>query len=353
MSGSARRPVLVLGASGFIGSRVVAALSAHPMWRPVAAGRRAAPDGSRPDDSRMVLDATDAAAVQAAVRGVAAVVNCIAGAEGTMTRATEVLCDARPARIVHLSSMAVYGAASGTVHEDATPVAPVSGYGQAKIECETRVRRFADSGGEAVVLRPTCVFGPGSVQWTTRIARLLQARRLGDLGAAGDGRCNLAFIDDVAAAVVASLEAPSGLVLNVNSSAELTWNQFLLRFARALGATPVRRIPARELMLETKLLAIPRRLGSKVVKSSLTEAITPSLAALFAQDIRVDAAAAQAELGLRPTPVTRMIDAAVDWLRQDPALRIPPRTESQGPLTRAEPEARSLHAATVDEAAHT
>lgn len=308
-----RTPVLVLGASGFIGSHVVAALSSHPAYRPIAASRKAAADGSR-----VALDATNPDAVRAAVREVGAVVNCLAGGEGAMTRATTALCEANPARIVHLSSMAVYGAATGTVREDHTPVQPVGGYGQAKIDAEAIVRRYADAGGQAVILRPTCVFGPGSSQWTTRIARLLQARRLGDLGSAGDGGCNLAFIDDLVDTVIASLDAPSGGVFNISSSAELTWNQFLLRFARALDATPVRRIPARMLRLETKLLAPARRIGSKLVKSPVTEAITPSLAALFAQDIWIDCSAATAELGLRPTPLDRMIDTSVRWLGPRP-----------------------------------
>lgn len=308
-----RRPVLVLGASGFIGSRIVAALSAHPVWRPVAAGRRATPDGSR-----IAVDATDPAALANAVRAADTVINCVAGNEATMTGAAKALCDAKPARIVHFSSMAVYGAAAGQVTEATAPVTPLSGYGQAKLESEATVLRYREAGGQAVILRPTCVFGPGSPQWTTRLATLLRARRLGDLGSAGDGWCNLAYVDDVAAAAVAALDSPSG-VFNVNSSADLTWNAFFLRFARALDATPVRRIPRRELRLETKLLAPARRIGAKILRSPLTEAITPSLAALFAQEIRIDHTAMTRDLGVSPTPLDVMIDASVDWLRGSPA----------------------------------
>ncbi|HYZ20936.1 MAG TPA: hypothetical protein VE690_02150, partial [Rhodopila sp.] len=110
------------------------------------------------------------------------------------------------------------------------------------------------------------------------------------------------------------LEAPSG-VFNVNSSAELSWNQFLLRFAKALGATPVRRVPTRELRLETRLLAPLRRIGAKLIDIPATEAITPSFAALLRQDIRVDASAAMAGLVLHPAGLDRMIDAAVQWLQ--------------------------------------
>ena len=120
-----RQPVLVLGASGFIGSRVVAALADNATWRPVPVARRSTGPGS------IVADATDADAMRSALSEAAFVVNCIAGNDRTMTRTTEVLCEtarlAPPRRIVHLSSMAVYGAATGTVREDQVPrVAPVS-----------------------------------------------------------------------------------------------------------------------------------------------------------------------------------------------------------------------------------
>ena len=306
-----RKLVLVLGASGFIGSRVVAALAGNPLYRPVAASRR----------SGLMVDATNPDSMLTALRDVDCVVNCIAGNDRTMVQSTQALCDAAraspPRRIIHLSSMAVYGAAVGRIREDHPPVAPVSGYGQAKIDCERIVQKYVDDGGDAVILRPTCVFGPGSTQWTTRLARLLQARRIGDLGSAGDGCCNLVFIDDVVAAIVAALDTTeiSGMAFNVSSSTDLTWNQFLIAFAKALGATPVRRIAPRMLRIETKLLAPIRRIASKAIRSPATEAITPSLAALWRQDIQIDCGAAEAALALPQTSLDRMITAAVQHER--------------------------------------
>lgn len=300
-----RKPVLVLGASGFIGSRVMAALANSALYHPVAASRRSA----------VPVDATKLAAMLTALRDVDCVVNCIAADPRTMVRATQVLCDAArvvpPRRIIHLSSMAVYGSATGTVREDQPPVAPVSSYGQAKIDCEHIMRKYGDNGGEAVILRPTCVFGPGSDQWTTRLIRLLATRRIGDLGIAGDGFCNLAFIDDVVAAIVSALDARDavGRAFNISSTAEQTWNEFLISFAKALGATPVRRISPRMLRIETKVLAPVRRIAGMAVSLPMTEAITPSLAALWRQDIQIDSSAARATLALRQTSANAMISA--------------------------------------------
>jgi nucleoside-diphosphate-sugar epimerase len=311
-----RKPVLVLGASGYIGSRVVAALSASAVYRPVAASRR----------SGLMVDATNPDSLRVALRDVDCVVDCIAGSNQAMVQSTKVLCDVAraspPRRIVYLSSMAVYGNATGTVREDHVPVPPVSGYGQAKTDSEQILLKYVDDGGDAVILRPTCVFGPGSPQWTTRLGRLLQARRIGDLGNAGDGRCNLAFIDDVVAGIVSALDAQnvSGRAFNINSSSELTWNEFLIAFAKALGATPVRRIAPRMLRIETKLLAPIRKIASMAMRSAAAEAITPSLVALWRQDVRIDSAAAEAALALPRTPPDRMIAAAV---RQERGLAEP------------------------------
>jgi 2-alkyl-3-oxoalkanoate reductase len=302
-----RKPVLVLGASGFIGSRVVTALAASRVYRPIAASRRSA----------MAVDATDPNAVRAALQDVECVVNCIAGNERDMVRSTQALCDAArsvpPRMIVHLSSMAVYGAATGRVREDQAPVAPVSGYGQAKVTCERIVRKYVADGGDAVILRPTCVFGIGSAQWTTRLERLLKARRIGDLGAAGDGCCNLAYIDDLVSGIVSALDADvmPGQAFNISSAAELTWNEFLVAFGKALGATPVQRIPSRTLRIETKLLAPIRRVAGMAIRSPATEAITPSLAALWRQDIRIDCTAAEQALALPRTTTERMIASVV------------------------------------------
>ncbi len=302
-----RKRVLVLGASGYIGSRVVDLLSRSPIYHPVAASRRSA----------FAVDATNPDSLRGAMRDIDCVIDCISGSDKVMVRSTEVLCQVArvcpPRRIIVLSSMAVYGAATGTITEDHAPVAPVSSYGQAKIDCERVILKYVDDGGDAVILRPTCVFGPDSPQWTVRLARLLQAHRIGDLGSAGDGCCNLAFIDDVVATIVAAIDAPdiSRRTFNVSSSAELTWNEFLVTFAKALGTVPVRRISSRALRLETKLLAPMRKIAAMAIRSPATEAITPSLAALWRQDIRIDCSAAEAALALPRTSPGRMIAASL------------------------------------------
>ncbi len=320
------RTVFVAGAGGFIGSRLVESLARTPGMH-VIAGYRREPDG--PPHQGMETrrcDATDLQAVTTAIRGIDYVVNCLAGSNRSMLAATQTLCDAAraapPRRIVHLSSMAVYGNVSGVVSEQADLAAPCSGYGDAKRGCEQIMSAYVRDGGDAIILRPGCVYGPGSRQWTVGLAHLLRARRAGDLGAAGDGICNLIHVDDLVAAIHAALFVPPGArrVFNVVCTDPPTWNAYLVAFARALGATPVRRISARRIALETRIAAPALRIAAKAARTArlpaewIPEAITPSLASLWRQDIRLDGSAAAQSLGKPAIGLADGLAASARWL---------------------------------------
>src|SRR5207248_2958066 len=146
-------------------------------------------------------------------------------------------------------------------------------YARAKVEAEAALAGFTDGGGSLVMLRPGCVWGPGSELWVGRIGRLLRSHRLGDLGAAGDGWSNLVATDDVCQAILAGLRlsmAPrEQRVYNLAGSDSPRWNDYFVDLGIALGATPVRRIGARRLRLDARLAGPPlkvleivaRRLG--------------------------------------------------------------------------------------------
>lgn len=307
--------VLVLGADGFVGRRAVAALAASDWAAPVAGSRRR--EGGDGSVARVLVDATDARSVAAAAEGMDAIVNCVAGDAATIARGGEALFAAAAGRrVVHLSSMAVYGGATGVIGEE-QPLAPGNGaYGDAKIAVE---RAAVVAGADTVMLRPGCIYGPGSVQWTLRIAELLRQRRIGDLGAAGDGCSNLVHVDDVVAAILAGLRIERGGVraFNLAMPDAPDWNGYFVAFARALGAVPLRRVPAWQLKLDSKGLTIPLKLAEKVTKR-LPPAMPPSLARLFAQDIRLDSSAATAALGVAWTPLQSGVADAAAWCARAP-----------------------------------
>ncbi|WP_376094300.1 hypothetical protein ACE7GA_00850 [Roseomonas sp. CCTCC AB2023176] len=168
-----------------------------------------------------------------------------------------------------------------------------------------------------MILRPGCVHGPGSEGWTARTARLLRAGRLGDLGASGDGACNLTYAPDLAAAVVAALRAEGarGGVFNVSDPEPGTWNAYFRDLAIAIGATPVRRLPGWRVRAEG-LAAYPLKVGEFLGRKAgvrTPDAVPPSLLRLFAQEIVLDHRRADAGLGFARTPPAEALREAAGW----------------------------------------
>jgi nucleoside-diphosphate-sugar epimerase len=218
-----------------------------------------------------------------------------------------------------MSSMAVYGAASGLVNESA-PLAGKDPYALAKIAAESDCGRYR----EAVVLRPGIVYGPRSRQWTERVGRWLVQRRVGDLGAAGDGCCNLVYVDDVIGAISQCLRLPgvAGQAFNLAMAQPPTWNDYFITFARQLDAVPVARIGRRRLKLETRLLAPPLKIAEILLARAhlraitLPEPIPPSLLRLWQQDMRLDVTRAEQTLQLRWTSLADGLRQSARWYRQ-------------------------------------
>jgi nucleoside-diphosphate-sugar epimerase len=317
-----KQPILILGAGGFIGAAVLQGLAATDWALPIAGIRR--PVAGVTGEQR-VVDAIDVESIAVALQGVTAVVNCVAGDAHTIESGARALIDAAarmtPApRVIHLSTMSVYGSAEGLLDESAPLRADLGAYGAAKIAAESVIASYP----RAVILRPGCVFGPRSEQWSTRIANLLRAHRLGDLGAAGDGWCNLVDVADVVLAIARALESPAtdGRVFNLAVAATPTWNEFLTRYAIALQAVPVRRISTRRMRLETKLLAPPLKIAEIVLRKAkvgahlLPPPIPPSLLRLMSQEIRLDSRAAEAALGIAWKELDASFSETARWFAQ-------------------------------------
>jgi len=313
--------VLVLGGSGYIGARLCALLADSGWARPVNGSRHAAAGAQTAQ-----VDTTDAASVKRALRGMDAVVNCVAGSAAAIAQGARVLVHAANEsgcqRIVHLSTMSVYGALEGDVREEAPRDASIGWYARAKCEAEDAIAAFASHGGSAVMLRPGCVWGPGSELWVGRIGRLLRAHRLGDLGIAGDGWSNLVFVDDVCAAIMASLRLAAGgspRIYNLSAPDSPRWNDYFVDLALAIGATPVRRLSAHQLKLDAKITGPMLKLTEILLKKArrstrkLPDPLPPGLLGVFERHVHLRSERAEQELGLRWTPYDEVLRSAAGW----------------------------------------
>jgi 2-alkyl-3-oxoalkanoate reductase len=317
-----RQVVLVLGASGFIGRRIVAALAATEWARPVAASRNPSRARFGAGVDSISLEATDQMGLERELQSVGAVVSCISGTSDVIVRGGRALLAAiegvspRP-RLVYLSSMAAYGSARGIVGEAAPLLGDLGEYSLAK----ATVDRLSANAAGAVRLRPGIVYGPGSPWWSLGIGRLLLQHRLGDLGVRGDGGCNLVHVDDVALAVVRSLEVreAAGEAFNLGYPDPLTWNEYFLRYARALGAAPVRRITGARLRVELGLYGPALKIAAKLLGRADERLpyppIRPWLTNLCQHDIRIDVGKAEQRLGLQWRPLDTGLEQTAAWLR--------------------------------------
>lgn len=269
--------VLVTGAGGFIGSAALRTLEAAGAdVRP-----HAGPPGAPGPSAWARGDITDAARMAALAAGVDVVVH-LAGppsvaasfeAPAAFARAhvvgTATLLHAmRPGtRLVYVSSAEVYGCPDrNPVPEDA-PRRPRSPYAAAKVGAEALVEAFADR-IPAVVLRPFCVYGPGSGGVVGHVLRQVRAPGATAIELA-DARPvrDFCHVDDVAEAIVRAARADVRGAFNVGSGVGTAIGALAEAAGRALGRPlpvverPERRRPVDLLALVADTSRIERALG--------------------------------------------------------------------------------------------
>lgn len=247
------RRMLVTGAGGFIGRRLVAALVAAGA-EVTAVGRSRLPAALSGLPLRFQrTDLADAAAMAAAVAGQEVIFNLAydvrASAEANLTAFATLVGAAERAgggRIVHLSSIVVYdGWPAGALSETSPMARPGGGpYRQAKIAMEARLMAGALP---AAVLQPTIVWGPGSALWTDLFAEALLRGAV--VLPAPEGLCQGVFVEDVVQACLRAAALPDlgSERFIVNGPEPFAWSALIEGYRGILGTGDVRRMPAGEL----------------------------------------------------------------------------------------------------------
>lgn len=145
-------------------------------------------------------------------------------------------------RVLHASTMGVYGSAEMPLVED-RPLAPESFYGVSKVAAESAVSLFGRSGGATTIFRMFNVFGPGQnlVNLRQGMASIYLAYVLrGDpvlVKGSLDRFRDLVYIDDVVDAWMRSLDHPAavGATYNVGTGVRTTVRELVDAVIRAAG----------------------------------------------------------------------------------------------------------------------
>jgi uncharacterized protein YbjT (DUF2867 family) len=294
--------ILVTGATGFIGPKVVHALRARDqpvrcLVRDRSAGRQLEAWGCELVEG----DVTDAESLRRAVEGCDTVVHLVsilvgkpADFERVMTRGTrDLVAASQDAGVRRFVLMSALGASEET--KDLVP------YYGAKWEMEQAVHA---SGLEHVIFRPSFVFGAdgGALQTFVRLARYAPVT---PIVGSGEQRLQPIWVEDVAAFLAESVhkEEATGRTFELGGPDVVTWTELYDRIKRALGTRrPSVHVPMAVMRVQ---VAVIERLP---ISSPLTR---DTLKMMGAGDNTCDVAPALETFGLALVPLDEQLRRSV------------------------------------------
>ncbi len=252
--------VLVTGGAGLVGSHVLEALRARGERTRALVRERSRTIVEHFGAEAVVGDVTDAVTWERASQAVTAIVHAAAlvvtrDSFEEFTRVnvggTRLAIEAARrsgARLIHVSSVAVYGrsevhaAGKGGVTEDYPfqPLPDSDFYARSKRAAEQLVRQEAERGGfSAVAIRPNVIYGERDRLFTRRLIANLKRGVVPQIGP-GTNHLSCVYAGNVASAIIAALDAPLGPgfhAYNVTRDAppEMTQREYFAAFAAGLG----------------------------------------------------------------------------------------------------------------------
>ncbi|MDZ7757721.1 NAD(P)-dependent oxidoreductase [Rhodohalobacter sp.] len=247
-------PVLVTGATGFVGSRLSEQLSVKEKASVTGIGRNLdrvsylknhgvnlqSADLMNTDVLRELVDGKEIVFHTAAALGADPETAQKVNVEATETL-VKLAGEAGVSRFVHISTVGVYDMKNLDEVVESAPLAlnHSSTYPRTKAEAEKRAIEMASTYDmELSIVRPSMIYGPGHGIWSEGMFKnILEGKpvMLGD----GSAHFNPVYIDDVVDAIIRCSKHPKAAGEAFNVSAEITtWREFMSHYGDLCGKEP-------------------------------------------------------------------------------------------------------------------
>lgn len=236
--------IAILGANGFIGSRIAEMFhllnwaEVRPVVRNIANLARL----SKFDLEGRVADGFDQPSLTLALQGCDVVVHAIAGDRrtilGTLAPTYQAAQEAGIKRMIYLSTASVHGQSPPPGTDENSPLSDrqLITYNNYKVKAERRLLQLRRQGGvEVIFLRPGIVFGPRSF-WVSSFAdKVLTGQAY--LVNQGQGICNSIYVDNLVWAIYLAMTAKDvdQQAFLLGDYERITWLEFYRPIAAVLG----------------------------------------------------------------------------------------------------------------------
>ena len=329
------KPVLVTGATGFVGSAVARALLAKGRTVRVLVRR----NSDRTNLANLKVEQRegsleDAASLATALAGCGVLYHVAAdyrlwvprhdvmyrtNVDGTRNLMGAALQQGVE-RVVHTSTVATLG-----LHEDGTPADEttpsslddmIGSYKRSKFLAEEIVRSMvSEQGLPAVIVNPSTPIGPGDIK-PTPTGRIVVEAASGRMPAFVDTGLNIAHVDDVAAGHLLAEERGKIGECYILGGENLSLRELLRRIALLVGRRPPTiALPIAALMpVAYATEAIARLTGGEAF-------VTVDSLRLARHKMYFTSQKAVTELGYSPRPVDRALEDAIVWFRRIGKIR--------------------------------
>lgn len=332
------KKILVTGANGFIGRRVVQQLQNFSAASEIRA--LVLPDEKLPDGWQKLGSGDRSIGVMRGdIRDEAFVEECMAGCDGLIHLAAVVgdwapkadfqsitvdatksilqLAAKQGTRTTVVSSIVVYGEniAHQVCHESVEHGVACGPYSRAKQMQEVIARELQDSAGLRVaIVRPANVYGPGPSPWTLGAIEELRRGSPSIIGS-GEGCAGMVYVDHVADIIARSLLVPAaeGKVFNAADGNTVTWAGYLIALAKAADCEAPGHLPK---WLASSAAVIMENLW-RAMRVKNRPPLTREALNLVGNDNRFPHQAAMEILGFRPwVEFDQAMSNIESWLRE-------------------------------------